>query len=237
MQEARLSTFLAMDAANTAFADNAFLSGQITDAQARLNITNLIVGNKVSERDLQAFERLFELLGLESAELERLVANLLLAADSAMPADNTRSVPILPQRVAQLRWLGVSAAALRRLEPFVVILPTRTPVNINTAPAEVIAARIAGVDLAQAASLVSARARAPFRTLGDAQKALAASVEAINPSEVGVASRFFEVRGRLRLQDTVVLERSLVQRNGMAVTTVWRERSALDPNDSPALAR
>ena len=237
LQEARLSTFLAMDASNTAFADNAFLSGQITDAQARLNVSNLIVGNKVSEPDLQAFERLFELLGVDSAELERMVANLLLAVDSATPTDSTRSVPILPQRVAQLRWLGVSADALRRLEPFVVILPTRTPVNLNTAPAEVIAARIPGVDLAQAASLVSARARAPFRTLVDAQKVLAASIPALNASEVGVASRFFEVRGRLRLQDTVVLERSLVQRSGMAVTTVWRERSAHDPNDSAPLVR
>jgi len=237
LQEARLSTFLAMDASNTAFADNAFLSGQITDAQARLNVSNLIVGNKVSEPDLQAFERLFDLLGVDSAELERMVANLLLAVDSATPTDSTRSVPILPQRVAQLRWLGVSAGALRRLEPFVVILPTRTPVNLNTAPAEVIAARIPGVDLAQAASLVSARARAPFRTLVDAQKVLAASIPALNASEVGVASRFFEVRGRLRLQDTVVLERSLVQRSGMAVTTVWRERSAFDPNDSAPLVR
>ena len=237
LQEARLSTFLAMDASNTAFADNAFLSGQITDAQARLNVSNLIVGNKVSEPDLQAFERLFDLLGVDSAELERMVANLLLALDSATPTDSTRSVPILPQRVAQLRWLGVSAAALRRLEPFVVILPTRTPVNLNTAPAEVIAARIPGVDLAQAASLVSARARAPFRTLVDAQKVLAASIPALNASEVGVASRFFEVRGRLRLQDTVVLERSLVQRSGMAVTTVWRERSAHDPSDSAPLVR
>lgn len=237
LQEARLSTFLAMDSAGTAFADNAFLSGQITDAQARLNVANLIVGNKVSQADLKAFERLFELLGVEPAELEGLVANLVLASDSATPADDTGSVPILPQRVAQLRWLGLSGASLRRLEPFLVILPTRTPVNLNTAPAEVIAARIPGIDLSQAASLVSARARTPFRTLADAQKALAASVEPLNPSEVGVASRFFEVSGRLRLQDTEVLERSLVQRNGMAVTTVWRERTAQDPNDPAPLAR
>ncbi len=226
LEEARLSTFLAMDSENTAFADNAFLSGQITDAQARLNVANLVVGNKVSEPDLQAFERLFESLGVDPTELERMVANLLLAVDSATPTDNTRSVPILPQRVAQLRWLGVSADALRRIAPFVVILPTRTPVNLNTAPAEVIAARIPGVDLAQAASLVSARARAPFRTLADAQRALAASVPALNASEVGVASHFFEVRGRLRLRETLVLERSLVQRNGMAVTTVWRAHGA-----------
>jgi len=38
------------------------------------------------------------------------------------------------------------------------------------------------------------------------------------------SSSFFEIRGRLRLGETVVSERSLVQRNGMNVVTLWRER-------------
>ncbi len=237
LREARLSSFLALDPGATELADNAFLSGQITDAQARLNVTNLIVGKAVSESDLHAFERLFESLGLAPAELERMVANLLLAADSGAPADATGAIPILPQRLEQLRWLGLSGDSVRRLEPYVTVLPTRTPVNINTASAEVIAARIPGIDLSDARNLVGARARSPFRTLTEVARSLPAGVGPLNPAELSVASRFFEIRGRLRMQETEVLERSLVQRNGMSVTTVWRERTAHDPDDSAPLAR
>jgi general secretion pathway protein K len=44
-----------------------------------------------------------------------------------------------------------------------------------------------------------------------------------------VSSRFFEVRGRLRLDRLVVEERSLVRRDGLDVRTVQRERTAIDP--------
>jgi general secretion pathway protein K len=52
------------------------------------------------------------------------------------------------------------------------------------------------------------------------------TAQRLDPSQVGVASRYFEIEGRLRLQDTEVHERSLVQRNGLSVTTLWRERVA-----------
>ena len=42
LAEARLSTFLAADKNNTDDAPEAFLSGQIADAQARFNLTNLV---------------------------------------------------------------------------------------------------------------------------------------------------------------------------------------------------
>ena len=48
-----------------------------------------------------------------------------------------------------------------------------------------------------------------------------------------MASSYFEVRGRLRLGDTVVDERSLVRKQGIDVTTLWRERGALG-QDLPA---
>lgn len=237
LREARLSTFLAMDRDNAEFGETAFLSGQITDAQSRLNITNLVVGGKVSQSDLQAFERLFESLGLEHAELETMVANLVLALDVRAPENGNVVVPVVPRRLAQLRWLGLSAATVRQLAPYVTVLPARTPLNLNTASAEVIAARIAGIDVSDARNLVAARNRSPFRTLTDAVKTLPADIGALSATELGVSTRFFEVSGRLRLQDTVVEEHSLVQRNGMTVTTVWRERTAQDPTLPAPAAR
>ena len=43
-------------------------------------------------------------------------------------------------------------------------------------------------------------------------------------STAGVSSRFFEVRGRLRLDDRVLEERSLVERRKLDIVVLRRER-------------
>lgn len=238
LRDTRLTTFLAMEPGNTDLGDDAFLSGQIVDAQARLNVSNLIVGNQVSEPDLKAFGRLFDELGIDHSELDAMVANLLRAVvGGASQDDDNRPIPLLPRRVEQLGWLGLSDASLARLAPFVTVLPTRTQLNLNTADALVISARLPQLDLPAARNLVAVRARTPFRTLSDITRLLPADAGALNPSEVGVGSRFFEVRGRLRLQDTEVTEHALVQRNGIAVTTVWRNREVRQSRDPAEAGR
>lgn len=246
LSESRLSTFLAMDRSNTDLEDDVFLSGQITDAQSRMNVMNLIVGGKVSEPDLQAFTRLFELVGLDPAELEQMSAKLLLAVGGSggvtaaagaagatvFSAAPDAVAPLLPRRVEQLRWLGLSAASLHQLEPYITVLPARTQLNLNTAGAEAISASIP-VSLVDARRMVAERERKPYQTLAEAGRAIAAAPGALNSNQLAVSTRFFEVRGRLRMEQIVVEERSLVQRNGIDVTVLWRERSALSPPVAP----
>lgn len=232
LQEARLASFLAMDANNSDDVDapQAFLSGHITDLQSRLNVFNLVAGNQISKPDALVFGKLFELLGLPSAELSMLANNLRLAMDT-----QSQRAPLLPQRIEQLSWLGLSPQSLRLLYPYITLLPERTPVNINTASAPVIYASIASFEMSQAQRLVTQRALSHFRTLADSDQAAAAL-----PDQLSVSSRFFEVRGRLRIDQALVQERSLVQRNGMEVKTLWREREVMRghvrdlPTSSPA---
>ena len=47
-----------------------------------------------------------------------------------------------------------------------------------------------------------------------------------SPTGVSASSDFFEVRGRLRLADVVLEQRSLVQRRGIDVIVIQRERVA-----------
>jgi len=115
------------------------------------------------------------------------------------------------------------------LEPYVTVLPARTPVNLNTASAEVIYAAGNGISLADAQRLVAERDRQHFRSLADATRLLPGDGAGFNDGTAGVASRFFEVRGRLRLGDVVVEERSVVQRDGLEVRTLQRERGVVDP--------
>lgn len=230
LQEARLSTFLAADPSNTVDtgADNAFLSGQVIDLQSLLNVTNLVEAGRVSESGMQSFGRLFELLGLPPAELNRLAENLRFASDISTDNRSAGQAPLLPQKVEHLAWLGLSVRTVAVLQPYVTVLPQRTGVNLNTAPAEVIYAAVPGISMADAQRLVGERDRSHFRTTTDAAKLLAAP-EGFSSDSVTVASRYFEVRGRLRLGDTVVEERSVVRRDGIEVRTVSRERGVVDP--------
>jgi len=226
LQESRLSSFLALDKNNTDDAQEAFLSGQITDLQSRMNVLNLVDNGKLYAPALRAFGKLFKVLNLPESQLNFLAENL----RSASVAGNAQSsAPLLPQRVEQLAWLGLPALTLQTLTPYITVLPVRTPVNLNTASAEVIHASVPGLEMAQAQRMVAERASAHFRTLDDAVRATGVPAHLLDTSQLSVASRFFEVRGRLRLEQSIVQERSLVERQGLEVKALWREREVVDP--------
>ena len=242
LAEARLSTFLAADKDNTDDAPDAFLSGAITDAVARYNLTNLISGNQIDPLEMATLQRLCETVGVSADVASRIArairdATPLQAAEAAAsgasaPRAGEANVPpyvppadppLMPASVRQLAWAGIDPEALRVLEPYVVILPEKAWVNVNTAPREVLVAAIAGLDLATAERIVQARQRAPLKSIADLN-AIAPGLKPESLARLHVGSSFFEVRGRLRLGDIVLEQRSLVQRRGLEVTVLQRER-------------
>lgn len=235
LEEARLSSFLAVDRENSA--DDvleAFLSGEVIDMQSRLNFMNLVkMGGagaetkaEISVPDMQAFTRLYEQLGLPLSELNAAVNELRstteLAANDPMPSRTA----LKPRKLAHLGWLGIGPGSLAALEPHVAVLPERTTLNINTASPQAIVASMPRLDMAMAQRMVTERERNPFKTLADASRLLPALEGQLTDTQHGTRSRFFEVRGRLRLDDAVVEERSLVVRNNLDVRVGWRERIA-----------
>lgn len=225
LAEARLSTFLAADKDNNAEdGPEAFLSGSITDAQARFNLTNLLdPAGKVAQADLEALERLCQTIGVSESVASRIATGLRDAQTAGGGTPGSGTAPLRPRNLAQLTWLGVDAATIASLEPYVTLLPKRTPVNANTAPREVLAAVIKGLDLATAERLVQMRQREPFKTLG-AVEAQIPGLGPLNNQQVSVLSSFFEVRGRLRLDDRVLEQRSLVERQGLDMLVLQREQ-------------
>ena len=232
LAEARLSTFLAVDKDNTDDAPEAFLSGSITDAQSRFNVYNLIGSdNKASLPDLEILRKLCENLNVTATTAD-LVASGMVAANAAAgspgaPADP----PLKPYRVSQLAWFGVDAQALQRLEPYITLIQARTKVNINTAPREVIAAALPGLNVGDAERMVQYRQRTPFKKLQDIMTQLPPSLKSsdIEPN-VSWSSSYFEVRGRLRLSDRVLEQRSLVERSARTINVLSTER--VSSNDS-----
>jgi general secretion pathway protein K len=219
LQEARLSTFSSANSSDDSLAQQVYLSGQISDLQARMNVSNLLQGNQIDLKSLQSFERLFEALSLPAAQLNTLAQGLVAAQQQKEGA------PLMPQRVSQLTWLGLTPQTLATLSPYITVLPNRTPVNLNTAPTVVLYASVAGLSLSDANRLSGQRAQNPWSSLDAFQKAAGKPVSVDGTHSVN--SRFFEVIGRLRTPATSLVERSVVQRDQVDVKVLWRESGSL----------
>jgi len=226
LAEARLSTFLAADKNNTDDAPEAFLSGSITDAQSHYNLRNLVDASyKVSASEVTALRTLLQAINLAPDIADRIANGLRDALTPAGTQGASPNPPLMPQNVGQLVWLGIDPEAIQAMQPYVVLLPIATPVNLNTAPAEVLLAAIPGLDRGTAQRLVQTRQRTPFKSVQDVVPLLpATTASALNPQQANTTSSFFIVRGRLRLSDRVLEESSLVERRGLDIVTLTRQR-------------
>ncbi len=230
LQEARLSSFLASDKGDAEDAPDAFLSGDITDAQSRFNLRNLVTSNRIDPDALAGLQRLCETLGIPVDVASRIATGIRDAlppepgASGASATPRPADPPLLPTAAADLSWFGIDPAVVRLLEPYVVILSDRSSVNLNTAPREVLVASFEGLDMATAERLVMARQRAPFTDCAATFGQYAPAVDKDAYSRCDVKTRFFIVRGRLRLGQVVLEQRSLVFRQGTQVTVLNRER-------------
>lgn len=224
LAEARLSTFLAADSEHNADADlDAFLSGRIVDLQARYNLARLAGDDgKPVETELAALRRLCDAAGLGSGIAQQLGDGMVKALDGG-----STDGPLRPRRIAQLAWLGLEPATIAQLEPLVVLLPTRTPVNVNTAPREVLLAAVDGIDIGTAERIVQARQQKPIRSMDELRELLPSETR-LDEGRITVGSRFFEVQGRVRLGDRTLEERAVVERRGGSEVLVrQRERLSL----------
>jgi general secretion pathway protein K len=242
VQESKLSTFLSQDQQWREGDAEVFLSGQITDAQSRMNVMNLLQDGQISPPALARFAALFQRLGLPLDEMQTLAQQL----QDSWQASRTEQVPaapqgtnrqgaaaLLPRQTAQLVWLGLSPSTLAALQAHITVLPEATPVNLNTASAEVLSAVLPGLDLASARQAVTLRQRGHWTSLNAVKDALGPGARLLDEKQHSVQSRYFEVQGRMRIDNVVQQETALVQRDGGQVRMLWRVRSPQLRLDAP----
>jgi len=193
-----------------------FVSQQLSDAQGKMNVLNLLENQALSPLWLQAFDKLFEVLKLPPEQLVTL-SNTLRQASQAQGVGTV--TPLLPQQMSQLVWLGLAPATLEALQPHVTLLPSRTPVNLNSASAEVLQSLLPSFQRADAERVVALRRVTPFQTVADA-----GITDLQSEGQYSVSSRFFELRTAIRIGPASVAENALLQRDGSSVRTLWRKR-------------
>jgi general secretion pathway protein K len=191
--------------------DNGELAGQIDDQQGAFNLNNLARNGAVSPAHLAQFQRLLKILGLPEA-LAGTLADWQLAA--GRPLTDRAELAVVP---------GFDEAARTRLRPFVTALPRFTPVNVNTAPPEVLAAVVRDLELDAARVLTAQRERAYFRNLAEflLQLPSGATVEG---NDISTASQYFLVSVRVTIGEAQARGAALLEReaaNWPAV--VWRK--------------
>ena len=233
--ETRLDETTTGGMAVTDSAANAFLAGQVLDAQARFNLTNLVSEStgQPDQKAIAVFARLLSTLGLP----ENLATTVTFRIMSARPQFVNNEV-IPPMRVPLMRLTdlldlpGVEPGMIEVLTPYVVILPRFTKINLNTAMPEVIAA-VMNVDLGRAQSGVRNRESRPYETVDLAISGFGG--ENTNTAElkalVDVATSYFIVAGYIRYDRVESYSETLLYRQGTqnnqnpSVKVIWQQRN------------
>ena len=195
----------------------AYLAGAIDDEQGKLNLRNLVSGDQVNPGQLAALSRLLGMLGIDETFADAIAARLI----TAQRAGNTQPDPARAF-IEELLDVGLGRDATERLRPFVTLLPETTPLNVNTASAEVLAASVPGLSLLDAKRLVAARSRAYFRDLADAQQRLReAGAPAATGDGLSVATRYFSIDGTVTYARARLEGRALVKREANRLEVIW----------------
>ena len=215
--------------------ENGELIGQIEDQQGAFNLNNLVTEGKINVTQLAHFRSLLATLGLPP-ELADALADWIDTDSEPQPRDGaedayylTRNPPYLAANqplidVAELALVrGFDDNVRARLRKYVTALPGSTAINVNTAPAEVIAAVVNGLDLGSAQTLVAQRDRAYFLSNEDFIRQLPRGAE-VAAGDIGVSSNYFIATLRVTIGGAQARGKALLARGGSGWPAVlWRK--------------
>ncbi|MRW91002.1 general secretion pathway protein GspK [Duganella sp. FT80W] len=207
----------------------ATLSGRMEDAQSRYNLSNLATGTTVNTAELAVFERLLTNLKLDTSQasaVASLVASSQATSSTSSGSGNSSDSETMGMVRADdlLAVSGFTPAAIETLRNYVIVLPTTavTPLNVNTAPAEVLAALVPSLSLSDAAAMVSSRKTVYYRQKTDFTSLSQMSGKTVTASW-DVRSDYFLAYSRVRLDRASLDTVSLLYRPGKlpATTVAW----------------
>jgi general secretion pathway protein K len=208
LKDMRLADLLAVDRDNNLDSTlEAFFSAQITDAQGRYNLRRL------AGDDGKPIAR-------GSGGPAPPVRSRRAAGGHRRPAGQRpghglvgtgRRGPAAAGAPGPAAWVGLDTNTIELLRPHVTILPTRTPVNANNASAASLVAAIDGLDApANAQVLLSRRPPTGWRDMAALRTLLPESMT-VDDGRVSVHTRYYDLRGSVRLGDRERIEQWLLE--------------------------
>lgn len=215
-------------------AENYRIWGLMEDQEGRFNLNNLVANGEIDKQQLAIFVRLLSALRLPES-LAGAVADWIDADDLPFNSNSVDSPYYAtlqtPYRATNqplininelLRVKDMDRNTLAMLRPFVTVLPTRTPINVNTASPEVLVALVQGLSSEEAYSMVAKRERTYYRNITDFQQALPSGTTA-PASGISVSSQYFLVQARASNERLSIGNQALYRRVGAALPNlIWR---------------
>ncbi len=230
---------------------DATLSGQISDAQAKFNLTNLAANGQVDRRELASFAKLLSNLRLDPSLAQRVASQIALTQDKVIagpqqpgqpsqpgdapnppnPSEKSDSLSTIANSEVQfLKFSQIddllaipvfSAANIVRLRNFVTVLPVPTKINVNTTTAEVLSARLENVSLTDAALMIATRDRAYFLDFERFKLNFPDKVTEADVKFLDFQTNFFVVNGRVRLNKSLLEVDALIERDDKGTQILW----------------
>jgi general secretion pathway protein K len=238
VKDAQLADFLPRDAiaVNSDLA-NAYISGQVEDAQAKFNLTDLVSRPGPSApwqtdgNGLLAYRQLLSTLSLNPALAQATADYMLRSLTDGRGSENW---PMQLVSIEDLKRVpGYDAQTVHALSSVATILPDYTMVNANTASEPVLAAAIPTVSAGQAHTLVERRDTAYFNSTADITLVLSpllTNAELPAGAIVAVNSSYFIVHCRIHSAKINTRVDTLIGRYGIGnfawTSVVWVHRLA-----------
>ncbi len=184
------------------------LKGRLIDAQSKFNLTNLWGTNHSGLADTDAIKvyvNLLNQLGLDGQLANQTVNIALRNKVKPIQIDDLISYP------------GYSRDVLKKISPYIIVLPENTPVNLNTCSTEVLLAIYPFLSRSDAERLMQSRASNPFSSLDDINK----RVNQVQPniatpsvnSLVDVKSHYWIAYSEIQMRQRLFNNQTLISRS------------------------
>ena len=204
--------------------DGGMVQGRLEDLQGRFNLANLLRDDgTVDAAQLLVFDRLLVSLGVSDQLSSRAVIDFIDPNQEPALPDGAedghyllqpqpyRTADRVPASVGELVLVrDMDPALLAVMAPHVVALPRRTPINVNAASAELVAALAMQISLPTAASVVAVGADGGFDSVPAFEATLGVSPQAGVP--FSVQSDFFQLSVRVDIGTVQLTLYSLLER-------------------------
>ena len=208
------------------------IKGFISDQQAFFNLNNLSRGTT----DVQAFKKFISDAGGNAGAVDALVDWMDPDFEVTLPngaEDNAYIAQAAPYKTAnqQLtevgnlsRVIGFTNEMLVKTAQYSVVLPEPTPINLNTASAEVLGLALPELSQFEVGSIISQRNTQPFESTGEVIQFLGDKQAKISENRIAVGSRYFLVNTQAHYGKTIVNATTLLKRDGSGwPQLIWKK--------------
>jgi general secretion pathway protein K len=222
------------------FVEGGAVFGRIIDLQGRFNLNNLVAGGAPDNDAIERFKRLLRLLELDETLADPLVDWIDENIEVRFPdgaEDETYMLLDTPYRAAnlpladisELRLVkGYSVEVIEKLRPFIVALPEVTPINVNTASAEVLSTIAEDLSTSDGEALVDARGEEGFESVDSFLQDPTLNAKNAAAASLSVSSQWFLMVSEANIGQGRARLASLLQRSARGVLVVRRQREFIE---------